>query len=222
MWTDDLTDLELSPSSSIWLSFCRSSGKATITVQLLHKHPPGDRIATKQLIVLVNLPNTRWLLSMAVRRVCSKMASRSNVRAFLPGGNKDSSLEQLPILSAYHKRNKISKLLAICAGQYIPNPENPMTDAMSPSPLILPDAAKEASKVFMIAWVILFIMKTAMIYRMQLSWLCCLLCKQRSFNYRWPFSKLRSFLLRGEINLREGKLREYWVVKAVKETLNTQ
>ena len=29
---------------------------------------------------------------------------------------------------------------------YIPNPENPMTDAMSPSPLILPDAAKGASK----------------------------------------------------------------------------
>lgn len=39
-----------------------------------------------------HLPNTCWLLSMAVRRVCSNMASRSNVRAFLPARNKDISL----------------------------------------------------------------------------------------------------------------------------------
>lgn len=35
-----------------------------------------------------------------------------------------------------------------CAGVLIPNPENPMTDAMSPSSLVLPVAVKEVSALF--------------------------------------------------------------------------
>lgn len=35
-----------------------------------------------------------------------------------------------------------------CAGLHIPNPENPMTDAMSPSSLVLPVAVKEVSALF--------------------------------------------------------------------------
>lgn len=54
---------------------------------------------------------------------------------------------------------KISKyqIFKYCAGLDIPNPENPMTDEMSPSPLIFPDAAKMARAVVII---ILFIMRT--------------------------------------------------------------
>lgn len=91
-----------------------------------------------------NLPNTCWLLSMAVRRVCSKMASRSNVRAFLPG-RKKSHLSQSRTQTA-HFIIKQSKLL------YIPNPENPITDAISASPLISSDTRKEASIIYLLKY----------------------------------------------------------------------
>lgn len=89
----------------------------------------------RQLTTLVNLPSARWLLSMAVRRVCSKMASRSNVRAFLPWRNKNNSVEQ--------QWTQSSRFIIFCSvlSSYwldLPNPENPITDEMSPSPLILP------------------------------------------------------------------------------------
>lgn len=72
---------------------------------------------------------------MAVRRVCSKMASRSNVRAFLPG-RKKSHLSQ-SLTQTAHFTIKQRKLL------YIPNPENPITDAMSASSLISSDIEKK-------------------------------------------------------------------------------
>lgn len=45
-------------------------------------------------------------------------------------------------------------------GFHLPKPENPMTDVMSPSSLILPDAAKDANTVFTTALVILLMMKS--------------------------------------------------------------
>lgn len=45
-------------------------------------------------------------------------------------------------------------------GFYIPKPENPMTDETSLSPLILPGAEKGANTMLLIAWVILFIVKS--------------------------------------------------------------
>lgn len=79
---------------------------------------------------------------MAVRRVCSKMASRSNVRAFLPGRNKDISLNH------WHKQHNLLYIKGHHS-LYIPNPENPITDAMSPSPLILSDTKKQVSVIYL-------------------------------------------------------------------------
>lgn len=79
---------------------------------------------------------------MAVRRVCSKIASRSNVRAFLPGRKEDSQ-------SLTRKAKVMKDERKLCL--YVPNPENPITDAMSPSPLIV-SGTNKASVIYLLKY----------------------------------------------------------------------
>ena len=141
----------------------------------------GGRMTTKHLTVLVNLPNTCWLLSMAVRRVCSKMASRSKVRAFLPEVNNDNILYQWLLqttLSVYLKEFKKARLIIDCTYQTQRIPWQMPCLHHHSSCLMLQKRQVNCSS-----------LKLSSKYRMQLSWFLSFLCNLSSYNNNKSFSE---------------------------------
>lgn len=132
-FTDDLTDAELSPSSSISLAFCRSSVEATILVQ----SQPEKRTMLKKLVAyLIHADSSQWLFDGSVQKW---HPGQTCGLSSLEECNKSYVISPRQNQPEYHEVNPMCQIL----WSYIPKPENPMTDAMSPSPIILPDAAKK-------------------------------------------------------------------------------
>lgn len=133
---EECTDVELSPSSSCSRALCRSSREATYLVQSgSQRNTTADYRTesqpTKHMLTPLNGCPT-GLFKNGLQIKCASLFTWKEQRRLV------QSLTQAAEFIIKQRKPRC----------YIPNPENPITDAMSPSPLILSDMRKEGSVIY--------------------------------------------------------------------------